>query len=79
MIDTSVVAKALEWFESNLNPPTRVKEWRKARNEWLRSHGIGGVMKEDKKSKSLPPWWGNDTLFWFTEEDDEKRFINKFS
>ncbi len=78
MIDTRIIGNALGWFEQNLNPPATSKEWRLARNEWLRLHGIGGIIKNEKKSKTLPNWWGSETLFWFTEEKNEEEFVKKF-
>lgn len=79
MVDATIIGNALSWFEKNQSPPTDAKGWRRARNEWLRLQGVGGVVKNGKNSKSIPEWWGSCTSFWFTEEKDEKEFIKRFS
>lgn len=78
-VSTGFIANALEWFTKNTNTPsTPVSEWRKARNEFLKSEGVGGVVKNGKNSKSFPPWWGITTQFWFADPIKEKDFVDKW-
>lgn len=78
MVNAHQIANALAWFDTNRNPPTDLMRWRKARNEFLRNQGVGGIIKEGKKSKLLPEWWSSASNFWFTNSSDEVNFVLKW-
>lgn len=77
MVSNIIVANALTWW-CNTNPDYPIKEWREVRNKWLRAQGVCGIIKGGKKSKSIPPWWGDGTQFWFDDGIDEQIFIDKW-
>jgi len=80
MISNTVVGNAIEWWDKNSGVPTTpVSTWRAERNHWLRGQGVCGIIKEGKKSRSIPPWWGDGTEFWFDDDIDEQIFIDKWS
>ena len=80
MISNMVVANALEWWEPNSGiVGASVPEWRKARNHWLRAQGVSGIIKDGKRSKSIPSWWTDGTEFWFADSIDEQIFLNRWS
>lgn len=79
MISNITLGNGLEHWLKTANPDYPIKEWRRARNSWMREQGIGGVMMGEKKSKSIPEWWGDGTMFWFLTEDQEKSFTDAFS
>lgn len=56
----------------------RAAEWRKERNAWMRSQGIGGIVKDGKRSKSIPNWWPSTSEFWFTDEEKEAEFLRNY-
>ena len=76
-VSNVIVGNAIEWWVDT-NPDYPIFEWRKERNKWLRAQGIAGVMKDGKKSKTIPNWWGDGTEFWFTDEIDEQIFVDKW-
>lgn len=81
MISNTIIGNALEHWLANEGKgcdTLRAKEWRKERDAWLRSQGVGGIIKNNKQSKSIPDWWGSGTQFWFLSEDQEKSFKNAF-
>lgn len=81
MISNTIIGNALEHWLNNDGKGCNAlpaKEWRKCRNDWLRSQGIGGIIKNNKQSKSIPDWWEMGTQFWFLTEDQEKSFIDAF-
>ena len=81
MVSNIVIGEALEHWLANDGKgcdSLPAKEWRKCRNDWLRSQGIGGIIKDGKKSKAFPSWWGIGTQFWFLSEDQEKSFTDAY-
>lgn len=79
-VSATIVGNAIEWFDRNSglsDPP--VKVWRDARNKWLRAQGMSGIMKDGKHSKSIPPWWGSDSEFWFADDIDEQIFVDMWT
>ena len=79
MISNIIVGNALNWWSPNSGvEDSPVAIWRKARNEWLRAQGIRGIIKDGKRSRSIPPWWADGTQFWFDDEIDEQIFTDKW-
>ena len=77
-VTTYYVGNALIYLESCQPVELKAKEWRDLRNSFLREQGVGGIIKNEKKSKAFPPWWGSDTEFWFDDPTKELEFIDKW-
>ncbi len=76
---THHIANALGFLESQHQEPMKVKDWEKLRNAFLKESGVCGVLKGEKKSKSFPPWWSEQTEFWFADPVREADFVSKWS
>jgi len=78
MITAYTLSVGLEEFEKTLKEGFSSKEWRDSRNQWMREQGIGGIIKDGKRSKSIPPWWGSISEFWFIDDESEKEFLRRY-
>lgn len=79
MLTGEYLAPFIEEIEQELPDKFTAAEWRAHRNRRLREVGVGGVIKNGKRSRSIPPWWTPDTEVWFDTEAAEAEFTNRLS
>lgn len=81
MITTDGIGNAIRHFVEAVDHSAdkqSTKHWTAVRNNYLRSLGVGGIVKDGKKSKTLPGWWDSGTEFWFETLEQESVFVLKF-
>lgn len=80
-IKKEVVISASKWWFRNVyvkNIPSQ-KDYVSARNEWFKSQGICGVVKNGVRENIIPYHLsGNDLMFFCETEEEEIIFILKW-
>lgn len=80
-IKKEVVISASKWWFRNVyvKNMSSQKDYVDARNEWLKSQGIRGVVKNGFRENFIPYHMsGNDLMFFCETEEEEIIFILKW-
>lgn len=82
-IKKEVVISASKWWFRNVyvkNMQQHMYDYVSARNEWLKSQGICGVVKNGVRENNIPYRFmsGNDLMFFSETEEEEIIFILKW-